>query len=216
MRLGDCCTLRWGETDLTRGVILKDTRKTGKAVQIPIHAELRALLKQAEGDRPGNMSCPNMPLPISNAIPQSPPESKSILRIADCHRCPRAETENARGVEVGFHSLRHSFVSLCANAGVPLAAVQSIVGHSNPAMTRHYTHMGLEAAQGAIAALPSVSGDAPDKLKAAPPADALAKIEKLARGMTGDNWQTVRAAIIEAASAKNRTQSRQAGEPGPN
>ena len=40
-------------------------------------------------------------------------------------------------------------------------------------------------------------------MKAAPsPADALAKIEKLARGMTGDNWQTVRAAIIEAASAK--------------
>jgi len=80
--------------------------------------------------------------------------------------------------------------------------VQSIVGHTSPAMTRHYVHLGIEAAQGAIAALPSVSGDAPD-MKAAPsPADALAKIEKLARGMTGDNWQSVRDAIMESASAK--------------
>ena len=204
MRLGDCCTLRWGETDLTRGVILKDTRKTGKAVQIPIHAELRALLKQAEGDRAGEYVLPEYAAAYLKR--NSTVTARIQKHFTDCGivtAAPERKQRTRRGVEVGFHSLRHSFVSLCANAGVPLAAVQSIVGHTSPAMTRHYVHLGIEAAQGAIAALPSVSGDAPDKLKAAPsPADALAKIEKLARGMTGDNWQTVRAAIIEAASAK--------------
>src|SRR6267154_1030762 len=39
-------------------------------------------------------------------------------------------------VEVGFHSLRHTFVSLCRESNAPLAVVESIVGHGNPAMTR--------------------------------------------------------------------------------
>ena len=53
--------------------------------------------------------------------------------------------------------MRHTFVSLSANAGTPLAVVQSIVGHSNPAMTRHYFHESAEALQSAVAALPDVT-----------------------------------------------------------
>ena len=63
-------------------------------------------------------------------------------------------------VEVGFHSLRHTFVSLCRAANAPLSVVEAIVGHSNPAMTRHYTHVGDLAASQAVAALPVIGGDA--------------------------------------------------------
>ena len=63
-----------------------------------------------------------------------------------------------KAVDVGFHSLRHTYVSLCANAGVPLAVVQSIVGHTSPAMTRHYFHESDDALRGAAAALPDVVG----------------------------------------------------------
>jgi hypothetical protein len=63
-------------------------------------------------------------------------------------------------VEVGFHSLRHTFVSLCRESGAPLAVVEAIVGHASPAMTRHYTHIGEAAARASVAALPSVLGDA--------------------------------------------------------
>jgi hypothetical protein len=127
--------------------------------------------------------------------------------FADCGivtAAPERKQRVRRGVEVGFHSLRHSFVSLCANAGVPLAAVQSLVGHSNPAMTRHYTHIGIEAAQGAIAALPSVSGATTDKVKAAQsPADALKTILGLARGITAKNWQERKKAIIAATQIED-------------
>ncbi|MCK4982997.1 MAG: tyrosine-type recombinase/integrase [Victivallaceae bacterium] len=54
----------------------------------------------------------------------------------------------------GFHSFRHSFVSFCAKAGVPLPVVQAIVGHGNPAITRHYIHIGEESVKQAINALP--------------------------------------------------------------
>ena len=59
-------------------------------------------------------------------------------------------------VQVGFHSLRHSFVSLCRAANAPLSVVQSIVGHSAPALTNHYTHTGTDAARLAVDALPSL------------------------------------------------------------
>jgi integrase len=59
-------------------------------------------------------------------------------------------------VRVGFHSLRHSFVSLCAKAGAPQHVVQKLVGHGSPAMTEHYTHLDSEQKQKAIANLPDI------------------------------------------------------------
>jgi hypothetical protein len=45
-------------------------------------------------------------------------------------------------------------VSFCAKAEVPLPVVQAIVGHGNPAITRHYIHIGEESIKQAINALP--------------------------------------------------------------
>jgi len=68
---------------------------------------------------------------------------------------PGTGTDSKRAVvEVGFHSLRHTFVSLCCESNAPLAVVESIVGHSHPARTRRYTHVGEIAAGLAVAALP--------------------------------------------------------------
>ena len=55
-----------------------------------------------------------------------------------------------------LHSFRHTFVSFCANSGVPLAVVAEIVGHGNPAMTEHYSHISTESKREAIKALPSI------------------------------------------------------------
>ena len=75
-------------------------------------------------------------------------------------RTQKAGAGQRAAVEVGFHSLRHSFVSLCREANAPLAVVEAIVGHANPAMTRHYTHIGEAAATTAVAALPDITGTA--------------------------------------------------------
>lgn len=55
-----------------------------------------------------------------------------------------------------LHSFRHTFVSFCANAGVPLAVVAEIVGHGNPAMTEHYSHISTETKREAVQSLPSI------------------------------------------------------------
>ena len=61
--------------------------------------------------------------------------------------------------QYGAHSFRHSFVSFCASAGVPLAVVQQIVGHGSPAMTEHYFNASRDAKQAAIEALPDMGAD---------------------------------------------------------
>lgn len=52
-----------------------------------------------------------------------------------------------------FHSLRHSFASYCAEAGVPQATVVSILGADSEIVSKFYTHVGDEAQQQAIAAI---------------------------------------------------------------
>ena len=83
-------------------------------------------------------------------------ETQAVTRQKNKDGTPR------KTVEVGFHSLRHTYVSLCANAGVPLAIVQAIVGHTNPAMTAHYFHESDAALQGVLPALPDVTRPAAD------------------------------------------------------
>jgi hypothetical protein len=131
------------------------------------------------------------------------------------------------GVDVGFHSLRHTFVSMAGNAGVPLSIVQRIVGHTKPSMTGRYFHESDAALSGVVAALPdvvtAVDADAPQdaaetRARALPgpgaasvPADgrgaSTARLEALA-GLVAkmDAGELVEAArIVNAAMRKGRT-----------
>jgi hypothetical protein len=92
--------------------------------------------------------------------------------------------------------LRYSFVSTCRRADAPLAVVESLVGHSTPAMTRHYTDVGDEAARRAIGALPSMldGGETVTK-KAESPTDVAA---------LGDDEFRRLAAAVEAEARRRK------------
>ena len=72
----------------------------------------------------------------------------------------RIEGRSRKTVVASFHSLRHTFVSLSANAGVPLPVVQSIVGHTSTAMTRHYYHENEAILRQAVDAIPAIGAGA--------------------------------------------------------
>lgn len=44
----------------------------------------------------------------------------------------------------GFHALRHSFVTWCCEAGVPIEIVQTVVGHTSRVTTRIYNHISAK------------------------------------------------------------------------
>jgi integrase len=61
------------------------------------------------------------------------------------------------GVLHTLHSLRHDFGSVLVAAGIPVATVAAILGHSSPAVTtRLYLHSHDPAAQAAVEVAASV------------------------------------------------------------
>ena len=162
LRLGDCALLDWGAVDLARRRIVVIPRKTarhahGKQTLIPIHATLAAMLAEIpQGKRKGWV----LPEVADMYMREPSMVTNRVQRVfRECGIKTQIEQGEGRKAltDVGFHSLRHTFVSLSANAGAPLAIVQAIVGHSNPAMTRHYFHEQEGALVSAVAALPDVT-----------------------------------------------------------
>jgi len=202
LRLGDAATLRWAETDLHRRLIRripnKTNRRNSKPVEVPIRPNLLLMLDEVPPERRGEYV-----LPETAQLYSIESGSRLTKRIQEHFTaCGIRTTKPGTGgdagravVEVGFHSLRHTFVSLCRAADVPLSVVESIVGHSNPAMTRHYTHTGELAAAAAVAALPEVLGD--DVKALPPPADTLReRVRAIAEGMSLKTWKTARAELL--------------------
>ena len=168
LRLGDCCRLKWENVNLERTVIQVIPEKTkkhahGRPVTIPIHPQLLAELEMVGNGAPVPVVPPVPPVPSSpSPIPHPPSLSgfvnpviaelyaahrwrvddglRKIFKAANITMSVRMEGRSRKSVVASFHSLRHTFVSLSANAGVPLPVVQSIVGHCSSAMTRHYYH----------------------------------------------------------------------------
>ena len=62
-------------------------------------------------------------------------------------------------MDVGFHSLRHTFVSLTANAGASLGNVRSMTGHATTDMALHYFHENEDGLKKTVAMIPAI-GDA--------------------------------------------------------
>ena len=56
-----------------------------------------------------------------------------------------------------FHSLRHSFNSAMANAGVSQEVRQRLTGHASAEMNKLYTHHELAPLRAAISAIPGIA-----------------------------------------------------------
>ena len=167
LRLGDCCRLTWDNVNLERQVIQVIPEKTkkhshGRPVTIPIHASLFAELQSAmrgNGERgigSGGFINPKVADLYINRNWLLDDTLRKIFTAANITMSVRMEGRSRKSVVASFHSLRHTFVSMSANAGVPLPVVQSIVGHCSTAMTRHYYHENLDALRRAVEAIPAV------------------------------------------------------------
>lgn len=209
LRMGDAVNLTWGAVDLMRGFIQwvpHKTKKHGTRVMIPIFPALSAILSETPAKSRRGRILPKLAEEYARSNRYTAErvkrvfESAGIETQADTGRAnPKNKRTTRKAVEVGFHSLRHTFVSLCANAGVPLHIVQAIVGHTNAAMTAHYFHVSEEALSGAVAGLPDVFGSKAAALPAHQDEATVAGEVEAAAPVETEAFETVPVSVAKVA-----------------
>ena len=162
-RLGDCALLDWGNVDVERGIISlvpkKTARKTGgRRVVVPLHATLAGMLAETPIKKRRGLVLPEIGAAYRRDSTNITRRVRDVFERCGIQTGSKNEKTGRKMVDVGFHSLRHTFVSMSANAGAPMAVVQSLVGHGSPAMTRHYYHESADALKSAVCALPDLTG----------------------------------------------------------
>lgn len=148
LRLGDAATLEWGNIDLATGVISKRSRKTDTETSPNINAALEKVLVDVKGKRTGYV----MPtiaeeyLSGKNGRCRINTQLVKLFESVGIETKEKSEGDSRAHCVCGFHSLRHTFVTMLRTAGTPLKVAQALAGHHSEQMTEYYTHEDGRAA----------------------------------------------------------------------
>ncbi len=164
-RLLDVALMRWGCIDLSARLICYVPRKTKKQVTVPLHPALENYLRGLLPPRaPTAFVFPELAA-IGAKVGSAGQDglSTTFKRLMKASGVAgtviRERTGKGRSVNsLSYHSLRHSFNSAMANAGVAQEVRQKLTGHTSPEMNKIYTHHEIASLRAAIALIPRIGG----------------------------------------------------------
>ena len=143
MRRGEIFNLRWSDVDLKTGIITVQTSKSGRSRSIPISSTLDQVLRSWRGDV--------IQLDRDALLFPSP---RTGGRRSDIKKPWTKLVEMAKLEDFHFHDLRHDSASRMVQAGVPVAEVSKILGHSSIQITEQvYAHLAPEHLRNAMEVL---------------------------------------------------------------
>jgi integrase len=156
-RLGDVANMQWSAIDWRNKLIRFTPSKTKKPLTVPLHPQLeRELLK-----KPGIGKAPMFPSLAGKGTGGRLGLSGRFAAIMEKAGVEGKITQHAKGgralSNLSFHSLRHSFNSAMANAGVSQEIRQKLTGHVSAEMNTRYTHHELAPLRAAISTMPPVA-----------------------------------------------------------
>lgn len=161
-RLTDCARMKWANVDLLAGVVTFTQKKTGKRLNIPVHFELAQHLSMVHmGDEsPEDFIAPTLAARTSSGKHGLSESFKRLVIRAGLDPMTVQGKGTKKFSKRTFHSLRHSFNSTLANAGVSQEVRVKLTGHSSFAMNDRYTKLNSRPMTDAIATLPSLDESA--------------------------------------------------------
>lgn len=152
LRLSDCANLKWEDIDFEKNIIkvvpIKTRKHMDTAIEIPIHKTLRKVLE----DTPRTSEY--VSLENANDYKHGTLVRQIIALFKKCGIETSKKVNGKTQLICGFHSLRHTFVSMAINSGMSPLLVQKIVGHSAVNMTEHYYHENVDKAAEGISQMP--------------------------------------------------------------
>lgn len=160
-RIGDCARMRWDNVNFDKGVIAFEQTKTKKTkcglVVCPLHPQLEKHLMELAGtDEPQEFLAPELAARAIGGKSGLSERFKAIMRKAGI------DTQTVQGhgkrkfSKLSFHSLRHSFNSMLANAGIDQETRMALTGHKSTTINDGYTHLDLDRRRAAICKLPDL------------------------------------------------------------
>jgi integrase len=149
--------MRWDAIDWRNKTIRFTPSKTKKPVTIPLHPDLeRELLKN-----PGIGRAALFPSLAGKGTGGKHGLSGRYVAIMEKAGIEGKRTQVSGGrtlSSLSFHSLRHSFNSAMANAGISQEIRQKLTGHTSAETNKVYTHHELESLRAAVAVIPHIGG----------------------------------------------------------
>ncbi len=167
-RMGDLATLQRGNVHLEENVIRLSSRKTGKRVTIPMAKPLRALLESIWPKRDDDYFWAVEarryltigPSPFSQEFYSLLASVGLVAERGPKHISKAVGRNTGRpSAALGFHNLRHTFVTQIKMAGAPDSVARELAGHSSNLMSNVYTHLPVESLEKAILQLPELTGE---------------------------------------------------------
>lgn len=160
MRSGELQRLRPEDVDLRHNWIHIVSRvggetKTRQSRKVPIHPRLRGMLETiSRSNRPWFFT--------AEPSPRYPDGDHwiSTKKLNDRFASVLKKLKLPVGRDSGFviHSFRHSFETICINAGIPQRVVDAWLGHSDRSMAAVYYHLSDEESQKFMHAVPFGTG----------------------------------------------------------
>lgn len=153
LRFGEASALKWSDIDEAAGVIRVvrahwcgkvSTTKTGVARTVPLPAELAAVLRD---HRAGLVARQARGLADGWVFPSA----VGGLHEPSVLRKPLAAALRRAGIGMRFtvHGFRRTFNNLARQVAGEIVT-RAITGHVTPAMTEHYSHVGVEEKRDAV------------------------------------------------------------------
>jgi integrase len=160
-RLSDVAVLTWQNVDTIRWELRLMTRKTGKALILPLPSPLRRHIESLPtSDDP---KAPIHPRAFETIRRQGKSGGLSNqfadilaaagLRAKKSHRKQEGPRDSHA---LSFHCLRATATTLLHEAGVPAAVAQALIGHDSEEIHKIYVKIGSDALRNAADTLPDV------------------------------------------------------------
>ena len=150
LRLGELRRLIWLDVDLTaKFLTVQDEAQRKPGGKVPINAEAEKILLSRKGEaKPTDLVFP----PIFGKIYREN-LSHEFRRLVDSLGFNEGLAEDDRQRRVVFHTLRHTFASWLALAGVDIYRIKTLMRHKTLEMTMRYAHLIPDATTEAVHSL---------------------------------------------------------------
>lgn len=153
-RLRDCVQMKWDNVNADDGVIIYEQQKTGKKVTVPMHFHIIEHLNFLSTFGTIGFLCPKLAAKGPGGKHGLSESFKRIVTKAGVDLMTAKGKGTRNFSKRTFHSLRHSFNSHLANAGVPEEVRMRLTGHSSKMMNSRYTHMEVNTLRTAMTNMP--------------------------------------------------------------